>query len=70
MGFTLTPDSEMVIRISSGAQYSRFDIVSVLRRALLVSFIPQRVCDHALRTVRVVKLAGVTLGQKLITTKK
>ena len=40
---TLTPDSKMVIRIPSGAQYSRFDIVSVLRRALLVSFIPQRV---------------------------
>lgn len=60
----------MVIRIPSGTQYSRYDIVSVLRRALLVSFIPQRVCDHALSTVRVVKLAEVTLGQKLITTKK
>ena len=72
-GFTLTPDSEMVIRIiriPSGTQYSRYDIVSVLRRALLVSFIPQRVCDHALSTVRVVKLAEVTLGQTLITTKK
>ena len=36
----------------------------------MVSFIPQRVCDHALSTVRVVELAEVTLGQKLITTKK
>ena len=71
-GFTLTPDtcSKMAIRISSGAQYSRYDIVSVLRRALLVSFIPQRVCDHALSTVHVVKLAEVTLDQKLITNKK
>ena len=68
--FTLNPDSEMVIRIPSvhsGAQYSRVDIVSVLRRALLVSFIPQRACDHARRTVRVVKLPEVTLGQNLIT---
>ena len=69
-GFTLTPDSEMVIRIPSGTQYSRYDIASVLRRALLVSFIPQRVCDHAVSTVRVVKLAEVTLDQKLLTTKK
>ena len=60
----------MVVRIPSGTQYSRYDIiVSVLKRTLLVSFIPQRVCDHALSTVRVVKLAEVTLGQKLITTK-
>ena len=63
-------ESISLIRIPSGAQYSRFDIVSVLRRALLVSFMPQRVHDHALRTVRVVELAEVTLGQKLITTKK
>ena len=60
----------LVIKGPSGTQYSRYDIVSVLRRALLVSFIPQRVCDHALSTVCVVKLAEVTLGQKLITTKK
>ena len=26
-GFTLTPDSEVVIQISSGTQYSRFNIV-------------------------------------------
>ena len=57
-GFTLAPDSEMVIRIPSGAQHSKYEIVSALRKALLVSFIPQRVCDPALQTlVRVVKLA-------------
>ena len=38
-GFTLTPDSEMVIKIPSGAQHSRYDIVSSLRQALLVSYI-------------------------------
>ena len=68
-GFTLTPDSEMVSKVPSGTQYSRYDIVSVLRRALLVSYIPQRACDHALSTVRVVKLAEITLGKKPITTK-
>ena len=36
----------------------------------MVSFIHQSVRDHALRTVRVVKLAEVTLGQKLVTTKR
>ena len=36
----------------------------------MVSFIPQRVCNHALSTVHVVKLDEVTLGQKPITTKK
>ena len=68
-GFTLTPYSEMVIRIPSGAQYSQFDIVSVLRRALLLSCITLRVCDHAIRTSCVVTFAKVTFGQKLITTK-
>ena len=69
-GFALTPDtvSEMVIRIPSGAQHSRYETVSSLRQALLVSYIPQRarVCGHALATVRVVKLADRTLGSMLI----
>ena len=69
-GFALTPDCEMVIRIPSGAQYSRYEIVSSLRQALLVSYIPQRVCDHALATVRVVKLADRTPGSMLITAKR
>ena len=64
--FALTPDSEMVIRIPSGAQHSRHDIVSSLRQALLISYIPHRVCDHALASVRVVKLADRTLGPLLI----
>ena len=68
-GFTLTPDREMVIRTPSGTQRRRYEIVSVLQKALLESFIPQRVCDHALNTVRVVRLAETTLGEKLITTK-
>ena len=38
-GFALTPDSEMVIRIPSGAEHSRYEIVSSLRQALLVSYI-------------------------------
>ena len=61
-----SPDSEMVIRIPSGAQHSRHDIVSSLRQALLISYIPHRVCDHALASVRVVKLADRTLGPLLI----
>ena len=69
-GFTLNPDSEMVIRIPSGAQHSKYEVVSALRQALLVSFIPQRVCDHALQTVRVVKLADRTLGSILNSTKR
>ena len=60
----------MVIRIPSGTQYCRLDTVQVLRRALVVSFIPQRESYHALSTVRDAELAEVTLGQKLITTKK
>ena len=60
----------MVIRIPSGAQYSRYEIVSSLRQALLASYIPRRVCDHALATVRVVRLADRTLGVMLITAKR
>ena len=55
-GFTLTPDSEMVIRISGGAQHSKYEIASALRQALWISLITRRVCDHALQAVRVVKL--------------
>ena len=69
-GFTLTPGSEMVIRIPSNAQHSKYEIISSLRQALLVSFIPQRVCDYALQTARVVKLADRTLGSMLISTKR
>ena len=60
----------MVIRVPSGTQYGRYDIVSFVRRARLVSFIPQRESGHALSTVHVVKFAEATLGQKLFTTKK
>ena len=69
-GFALTPDSEMVIRIPSGAEHSRYEIVSSLRQALLVSYIPQRVCDHALDTVRVVQLADQILGSMPITARR
>ena len=60
-GFTLTPDRKMVIKIPSGTQHRRYEIVSVLRKALLERFIPQRVCDHV--------LTETTLGEKLMTTK-
>ena len=43
----------MVIRIPSGAQHSKCKIASAVRKAVLVVFIPQRVCDHSLQTVKV-----------------
>ena len=69
-GFTLTPDIEMVIRIPSSAQHSKYEVISALRQAVLVSFIPQRVCDNALQTARVVKLADRTLGSMLISARR
>ena len=62
----------MVIRVPSGAQHSKYEIVSALRQALLVSFIPKRVCDHALQTARLLGLSSLQteLGSMLISTKR
>ena len=71
-GFTLTPDSELVIKIPSEVQVTRMKVVSTLRKALLVSFIPQMVimvCGHALRNIRIVRQADRIIGEVLITTK-
>ena len=68
-GFTLTPDSELVIKIPGDVQTTRMTVISTLRKALLVSFIPQMVCDHVLRNIRVVRQATKTIGEVLITTK-
>ena len=69
-GFTLTPDRELVIRIPSDVQATRMTVIATLRKALLVSFIPQMICDHVLRSTRVVRLAARTIGSVLITTKR
>ena len=68
-GFTLTPDSELVIKIPSEVQVTGITVTSTLRKPLLVSFIPQMVCDHVLRNIRIVRQAGRTIGEVLITTK-
>ena len=60
-GFTLTPDRDRVIRIPSEVQATRMQVSSTLRKALLVSFIPQMVCDDVLRSTRVVRLAARTI---------
>ena len=69
-GFTLTPDRDLVIRIPSEVLATRMQVISTLRKALLVSFIPQMICDHVLRSTRVVRLAARTIGSVLITTKR
>ena len=58
-GFTLTPDSELVIKIPGEVLVelviTRMTVISTLRKALLVSFIPQTVCNHVLRNIRIVR---------------
>ena len=70
-GFTLTPDSELVIKIPGDVQTTRMTVISTLRKALLVSFIPQMVCDQCdvLRNIRIVRQADQTIGEVLIMTK-
>ena len=69
-GFTLTPDRDLVIRIPSDVHATRMQVISTLRKALLASFIPQMICDHVLRSTRVVRLAARAIGSVLITTKR
>ena len=51
-GFALTPDQDLVIRIPSEVQAMRMQVISTLRKALLVSFIPQMMCNYALRSTQ------------------
>ena len=69
-GRTLTPDRDLVIIIPSEVQSTRMQVISTLRKALLVSFVSQMVCDHVLRSTRFVRLAARTIGAMLITTKR
>ena len=71
-GFTLTPDSELVIKIPGhgDVQTTRMTVISTLQKALLVSVIPQMICNHVLRNIQVVRQATKTIGEVLITTKQ
>ena len=70
-GFTLTPDSELVIKKPGEVQVTRMTVISTLQEVLLVRFIPQMVCDHAivLRKIRIVQQATQPICEVLITTK-
>ena len=54
LGFILTPDSELVVKIPSEVQVTRMTVLSTLRKALVVSLIPQMVFDHVLRNTQIV----------------
>ena len=69
LGFTLTPDSELVIKIPSEVQVTRMTVISTLPNASLVLFIPQMVCDHVLKNIEIMRQADQTISEVLITTK-
>ena len=64
-GITIHPDSDPVVRLPAGSLWTVIDVKRVLRKTLVVSYIPLCVCDFLLDKLRVIGLEPPTVGSVL-----